>query len=57
MCERYSWIDKEGEILILTAQDVYHTERGRLTREHCNNDPSEFYGHSAIMFYYGLDVF
>jgi len=39
----------------LTARDLFHTKRGKETQKHCNNDPSEFYGHSAIMFYYELD--
>ena len=39
----------------MTARDLFHTKRGKETQRHCNNDPSEFYGHSAIMFYYELD--
>jgi hypothetical protein len=57
MCERYSWYEREvaGQkvCVFVTAKDIYHTQRGRETQEHCNNDPTEFWGHSAIAFFYG----
>ncbi len=55
MCGKYSWIKKNGAVIILTAKDLFHTERGTATQNHCNNDPTEFYGHGAIMWYYDLN--
>ena len=59
MCERFSWGEKEVNgktvVLVVTAKEIYHTEQGKKTQKHCNNDPTEYWGHSALAFYYGVD--
>jgi hypothetical protein len=53
MCERYSWIEKDGEAIFLTAYDVFDTKRGRELQKY-TTCPSDWYGHGAIREYYGL---
>ena len=52
MCERFSWIEKDGEVLFLTGSDVYDTAKGKKL-QYCTT-PNDFYGHGAIRFYFDL---
>ena len=54
MCERYSWIEKDGNVLFLTPDQVYNSKRGRELRKH-TKDPQDYHGHGAIRFYYNLE--
>ena len=50
MCERYSWIEKDGEVIFLTADDVFKTKRGKALQKHTCQD--DWYGHGAVRWYY-----
>ncbi len=52
MCEFISWIEKEGEVLFLTAKDI-DSEHGKKTLESSLNN--DFLGHGAIRRFYGPD--
>lgn len=54
MCEFVSWIEKDGCVLFLTGDNVFHTQRGKELQAHCAS-PDDLHGHGAIMFYYNLD--
>jgi hypothetical protein len=53
MCERYSWIEKDGHVLFLTPYDVFETERGRQLQKHTPSR-KDWHGHGAIRWYYDL---
>jgi hypothetical protein len=53
MCNFISWIEKNGEILFLTANDIFNTKRGRELQKHTT--PDDFIGHGAIEFFYRLE--
>jgi hypothetical protein len=54
MCEFISWIEKDGHVLFLTANDIFNTQRGKELREYCQNR-HDWIGHGAIRFYYQLE--
>ena len=53
MCQRYSWIEKGGKVIFLTADDVFKTKRGRALQkwDTCRDDR---HGHGAIRWYYNF---
>ena len=53
MCEKYSWIKKNGGVLFLTADQVYNSKRGHELRNFSGNK-EDYHGHGAIEFYYGV---
>ena len=54
MCEFVSWIEKDGEVLFLTGEDVFHTKRGRELQKYCKSK-DDLTGHGAIRWYFGKD--
>ena len=50
MCHFISWIENNGEIQFLTANDVFNTKRGRELQKHCC-DNADYVGHGAIEFF------
>ena len=52
MCEFISWIEKDGNVLFLTYNDIYNTKRGKELQEY--TIPNDYIGHGAIRFYYDL---
>ena len=53
MCERYSWIEKDGAVLFLTPYDVYETKRGKELQAY-SRQSEDYVGHGAIRFYFDL---
>ena len=54
MCEFISWKEFDGgDVLFLTAKDIYETKRGRELREH-SGSKDDLTGHGSIDFYYDL---
>ena len=54
MCEFISWKEfDEGDVLFLTAKDIYHTQRGKELQEH-SGSKDDLIGHGAIDFYHDL---
>ena len=54
MCEFLSWIEKNGDILYLTYDDIYHTEKGKKLQKYCKCI-SDLVGHGAIRYYFKLE--
>ena len=50
MCHFISWIENNGELQFLTANDVFNTKRGRELQKHCENN-ADVVGHGAIEFF------
>lgn len=53
MCERYSWIEKDGKVLFLTPADVFDTDRGKAMQK-WNPRREDWHGHGAIRWFYKL---
>jgi len=53
MCERFSWIERDGDVLFLTSYDVFDTRRGKQLRKHTPSK-EDWYGHGAIRWFYDL---
>lgn len=51
MCNRYSWIEKNGRVLFLTANDVLNTKDGDRLRKY-NDYTEDWVGHGAIRYFY-----
>lgn len=51
MCERFSWIEKDGEVLFLTPYDVFETRRGKQLQKHTPS-AEDWHGHGAIRWFY-----
>ena len=51
MCDLCSWIEKDGKIVYLTADDVFRTKRGK-ELQRWDPNPYDWYGHGAIRWYY-----
>ena len=54
MCEFISYIEKNGEVLFLTGDDVFNTKRGKQLQKHCKS-ADDLTGHGAIRWYFGID--
>ena len=54
MCEFISWIEKNGEVLFLTGNDVFNTKRGLELQSYCKSK-EDLTGHGAIRWYFGED--
>jgi hypothetical protein len=52
MCDFVSWIEKNGEVLFLTGEDIYNTKRGKELQKYCGL-AEDLKGHGAIRWYYG----
>ena len=50
MCHFISWIENNGEIQFLTANDVFNTKRGRELQKYCGDD-IDYVGHGFIEFF------
>ena len=51
MCERYSWINRDGSVYFLTANDVFHTKRGKQLQQYSLRR-EDWHGHGATRWYY-----
>jgi hypothetical protein len=54
MCDFISWIEKGGEILFLTGNDVFNSNRGLELQKYCKSK-DDLTGHGAIRFFFGTD--
>ena len=52
MCDFISWIEKDSQVIFLTADDVFNTKEGKELQKYCQ-DKSDLVGHGAIRRYYG----
>ena len=54
MCEFISWKEfDEGDVLFLTAKDIYHTTRGKALQVFSDSE-DDLIGHGAIDFFFDL---
>lgn len=53
MCEQFSWIEKDDNVIFLTSEDVFMTERGRDLQAY-SLCPEDWHGHGAIRFFFNL---
>ena len=47
-------VEKNGEVLFLTGDDVFNTKRGKQLQKHCQSK-DDLTGHGAIRWYFGKD--
>ena len=52
MCQKYSWIEKDGDVIFLTADDVFKTRRGKQLQKHTLQ--IDWHSHGAIRWYYNF---
>ena len=54
MCEFVSYVEKGNKIYFLTHGQVFNTKKGELLQKF-NGTDTDYAGHGAIRFYYGLE--
>jgi hypothetical protein len=50
MCNFISWIEKDNNVLFLTSEDIFHTQRGKELQNYTT--PDDFVGHGAIRWFF-----
>ncbi len=56
MCDFVSWIEKDGKVYFLTANQIFNTAKGKALQQYCGSS-DDYVGHGAIREYYGLSSY